>query len=600
MKCHTLIPCLVAAAGLAIAPGCKKKETAASAPAAGSAANGGNGGNAAGVGSPGSAGAAPVTTAAGGAVTDLPVVADCPKSLGGSEKVARTIKKACGPIVVTSNYVIAGTLTLEAGVVLKFQPGTDLEVGYGAPGAKLVIQGGDAPDQRVVFTTAGDQAAGVWKGVWLYDGAARSSITGLDVAYAGEDGNAAFTIKDAPDVTFTKSTIKHAKDVGLTALGKSTFAAFTANTFDDIGKIALAVEPTTVGTLAPGNTFGKDAFIQVAGGKLERDATWKNVGAPYHVIDEVNVNTASTPTTLTLTDVTLVFPNNSEVAIGYGGKGKLIVTGPAVFTSADGKPGSWKGVRIYDTGDATIDNATFIGGGSDDGTGALMVKGGGKLALGTATFKDNKVGLWADPGATVLAPKPLTFSGNTTAAHLAPPAFGGLSGANVYDDGAVIEVSGGKLTADTTWALQPKAKVAVLEELQINDGHTLTIAAGTNLAFKSGIELAVGYGGVGTLKAIGKADAPITVGALDKDAPWNGIKLYDQARAVELTNVTISGVGDGFGVTAKSGSVGKLDHVSCAACAATIAPECGAKVDTATAVTAGAGTKLAIKKPDGC
>jgi hypothetical protein len=583
--------------GLGLVAGCKKKD--ATAPSTGSAQGGSatSGGGAA-VGSGGGAGSAAVATAAGGAVGDLPVVTDCPKSLGGSEKVARTIKKECGPIVITESLNIEGSLTLEAGVVLKFQPDTELVVGYNGT-AKLIVKGGDAPDQRVVFTSNGDKAAGVWKGVMLHDGADRSSITGLDVEYAGQADGAAVTLRSAVDVTFTKSTIKHAKDRGLEARETSTFAAFTGNGFDDIGKVALAVEPSTVGSLGAGNTFAKDAFVEVHGGKIPVDATWRNVGAPYHVDEEIGVDTATTPSTLTLTDVTLVFASGSKLSVGYGTKGRLVVTGPAVLTSLDGKPGSWGGVVVYDSGEATIDNATLSGGGADDGGGVLTAKGSAKLTLGAVTFKDNKVGLWLDDGAVFSAPKPLTFAGNERAAHVAATPFGGLSGANVYADGQIVEIAGGQIHADTTWSTQPKAAIQISDEVSVADSRTLTIAAGGTYAWKTGAKLSVGYGGTGTLKILGKADAPVTFTALGKGDQWEGVKLFDEARGVELTQLVLADVtGDG-GVIAKQSTTGKLDHVSCARCAATFVPDCNAKIE-ATAVTAGVGTKVATKKADGC
>src|SRR5690348_1219545 len=157
------------AAGLTLTVGCKKKDDkakAGDAAPAGAAAAGAAGGGAAGT----AAGTA-VATAAGEGVGDLPAVADCPKSLAGQEKVARTIKKECGPVVVTDNYTVDGTLTLEAGAVLKFKPGAKLDVGYYGP-ARLVVKG--TKEAPVTFTSAGDAAAGEWAGVRLFEGAKRS------------------------------------------------------------------------------------------------------------------------------------------------------------------------------------------------------------------------------------------------------------------------------------------------------------------------------------------------------------------------------------------------------------------------------------------
>ncbi len=588
------LPVVMFAVGLGVVAGCKAKEKDNNGLATGSGHAG------AGSGAPvaGSAGSAVIETAAGSAIGDLPVVSDCPKSLSGGEKVARTIKKECGPVAVIGEYEVNGSLTLEAGVVLKFAPDAKLSVGYNDVPAKLFVKGGDAPDQRVLFTSGGDKAPGVWRGVELYGGAGRSQITGLDIEYAGAADGAALRLRGAIDVAFTRSSVKHARNLGIEATAGSTFSAFSGNTFDDIAKIALAVEPVTVGTLGAGNTFPKDAFVEIRAGKVPVSATWKNIGAPYHVADEVSVATETTPTTLTLADVTLVFDSGASLAIGYSSKGKLVVTGPATFTSAEAKPGSWKGVWIYTNGEAQIDNATFAGGGRDDG-GALNGKQGAVIALGAVTFKDSKYGLWLEDGVNLSAPKVLTFSGNDKAARMWAGSFGALGATNVYADGQLVEIGGGKLAADTTWSPQGKASVQVLDEVSIGDGHTLTIAGGATYAWKSGIELAVGYNTAGTLKIAGTATAPVVMTASAKGDTWNGVKLYAEARGSALAYLDLADVGGEGGVFAKSGAAGKLDHVTCARCAATFAFECGAKVEPA-AVTTGAETKLAVKKPDGC
>jgi hypothetical protein len=571
--------------GLALVPGCKKKGDA---PAAGSGAST----------SSTSAGSAAPATAAGGEVQALPVVTDCPKSLGGTEKVARTITKACGPITVTETLTVDGSLTLEAGAVLKFQPDTGLVIGYHGP-AKLIVKGGEAPDQRVVLTSAGDQAPGVWTGVTLDDGADRSQITGLDIQYAGQTGGAALALRDAVDIVLTKSSISHAKEVGVSTQGKSAFAQFAANRFDDIGRAALAVDPGVVDKLAAGNTFAKDAFIEVRGGSLTGDATWKNVGAPFHVIGSVYAETATGPASLTIAFATLAFAPDAELAVGYHSRGKLRITGTSVLTSLDGKPGTWPGVRIYDGGEATIETATITSGG-DDHLGAVAVKRGGKLTLGEVAFKDNKLALSADEGSTLAAAKPLTFAGNALAARLSPTALGALTAANVFGDGDVIEVSPGALAATTTWLTQPKVQVHVMGDVAVEGDFTLTVAAGGTYLWKGGAGLSVAYHGGGTLKVAGTEAAPVVFGALVAGEPWTGIRLDEGARNVELTHLELADVGGDAGVIATRSAVGKLDHVRCARCAATVAPACGAKLDTATAVTAGASTPVAIKKATGC
>ncbi|HWO25910.1 MAG TPA: hypothetical protein VNO30_44550, partial [Kofleriaceae bacterium] len=510
--------------------------------------------------------------------------------------VARTIKKECGPITVTESLRIDGSLTLEPGVVLKFQPDTELIVGYHGA-AKLIVKGGEAPDQRVVMTSAGDQAAGVWKGINLEAGADRSQITGLDLDYAGDAGGAAIRMQDTSDVTLSKTRIRHAKEHALVTRGKVSFAEFAGNQIEDAGKLALSLEPSTVGTLGTSNTFSPDAVIEIRGGTVDADATWKNAGAPYQVTETVQVQN-QTGATLTISDATLAFMSDAQLMIGYSLRGKLKIVGPAVLTGVDGKPGSWPGIDIGDTGEAMIENATLSNGGAAD-RGVLTVQSGGKLTLGEVTFKDNKVGLWAADRSSLTASKPLTFRGNERAAHLSATGLGALAAANVYGDGQIIDVVGGALHADTTWLSQAKASVQLLGNVDVDGSFTLTIRGGT-YQWKPDTGMRIGYSAPGSLKIVGKANAPVTFTSLLEGEAWKGIDLSDHARAIELTYLDLADASGDAGVLARPNVAGKLDHVTCARCAATFAPACGAKLETSATVAAGPQTKLAIKKPTGC
>src|SRR5262249_13661872 len=127
------------------------------------------------------AAAAPAATASGGEESSAATVTGCPKSLAGAESVNRVITRECGVVLVSDDYHLNnGDLTLEAGATLAFKEGTSLNIGYNDT-AKLIVRGtAEAP---VRFTSAGDRAPGVWRGVRLYDHADRSTIDHLIVEY---------------------------------------------------------------------------------------------------------------------------------------------------------------------------------------------------------------------------------------------------------------------------------------------------------------------------------------------------------------------------------------------------------------------------------
>jgi hypothetical protein len=569
------------AAGLTLAVGCKKKDDKAKAgdAAAAGAATGAAGAEAAGAGA---AGGTAVATAAGEGVGDLPAIADCPKSLAGQEKVARVIKKECGPVVVTDNYTVDGTLTLEAGAVLKFKPGAKLDVGYYGP-ARLVVKG--TKEAPVTFTSAGDAAAGEWSGVRLYEGAKRSSLEGLVLEWAGDADKGALYV-DAEDVTLTGSTIRGAKEIGVRGGDKATFAAFTGNTFDKPGKVAVSVEPKTVGTMGEGNTFPPDAYIEIRGGTVDHDAKWVLVGAPFNVTDDVHVDgkEGRRATLEIVAGSELRFVGDASLTIGYYQSAGLKVSGtkekPVGFRGVDKKPDGWTGLAIHDSGEGTITGAIFESGGADDDHGALAVNHG-SLTVKDTRFVGNQLALSVSQDAKKFVGTGLAFEGNGKAALVYAENAEGLGEGNTYADKQTIEIRGGTVGKDATWALQPGAIVQVTEDIHV-DKATLRIAAGAQLAFKEGTELSIGYYQEASLKLPGTPAAPIVLrGVRDEKDSWDGVRLYENTRDAELTSVQLVNVSAPAGVKVQGRGRAKLNKVSCQGCEATLTFDCESKVEQA-------------------
>ncbi|HEY0194731.1 MAG TPA: hypothetical protein VGC42_26645 [Kofleriaceae bacterium] len=566
---------------LAAAPGCKKPhdgDKLGSSSNAGTAANG-----------TGSAPASPIPTAEGGAIADLPVVSDCPKSLGGAEAVARTIKKECGPVIVTKEYDVNGSLTLEAGAVLKFQDGADLEVGYNGA-AKLIIKG--TAQDPVLLTSAGDAAPGAWPGVRLYEHAARSQLAGVIIENAGGDKGALFV--DAADVTLTGSTIRNAKDIGLKVDHRGTFAKMADNTFDRAGKLAVSIYPEAVGGLGS-NKLDAGAVVQIEPGHVTDSAKWQNPGAPYQLIGEIDVDGKNGRATLEITAGTELHGKDAELDIGYSSEATLVVSGtadkPVVFTAAEDKtPGAWHGIWIYGKGEAKIANATiaYAGGGAED-RGALMMEGGVASITGV-TFDQNKrgVNIKGEPALKAFDHNKLSASAGP-ALEIVADQIGGLGTGNTFDKDAHIQVTRGKIQHTAVW--QPQGvPYEVTQELTIDDKVVLTLSPGVELAFATDQQLSVGYSSDGTLKASGTADKPITLRPLRDDVTWKGVWFYEHAAASELAHVQISSTSGDAAIQVEHNASVKLSDITGTRCAgAVVTSKCGATLTTS-AIKAVGGT----------
>jgi hypothetical protein len=513
--------------------------------------------------------AEPVDDAAGEAA-DGAAVTDCPESLGGRENVDRTITKACGVVAVTGNYSIEGaTLTLEAGVTLAFKDGAELSVGYYEP-AKIVVQGTKA--EPVTFTSGGDKAPGVWKGLRLYPKSSRSSIDGLVVEYAG-NGKGAVMI-EGEDVVFKNSTVRHAKGLGLEATVKATFAEFTGNRFEDVGNVAVRMPPQLVGSIGVGNTFDAKSRIHIPAGTVEADATWPALGVPYLVVGEVRVDgKEGVRSRLTIAEGARIhFDGDARMSIGYYAEGTLTAKGssskPVVFGSNDRRePGSWRGIAVYGKGEAELEQVTFEHGGKREAEGVLLGDNRSRITVKQCTFRANKAGIvlrGADVEAVAIDGN--TFESTPLAIRLPAHEVGALGPGNVYEGDARVIIEGGKTGKDAKWVPQKGATVELDGNLGV-DGGTLEVAPGFALLVTDGVGIDVGYYENAALRLMGTATEPIRlVGTRDEPGTWKSVVFHRNAHGNEIRHVQIANAGGEGGVVFKRESDGKIDTLTCEKC----------------------------------
>lgn len=103
--------------------------------------------------------------------------------------------------VVRDSTAVDPTLRIEPGVVLRFEPGGVLEVGFSAFGGALVAEG--TAEDPIVFTSASPTpAAGDWVGLIVRDASdpALQRVDHARIEYAGGDsGGQGFDCSDTPD-----------------------------------------------------------------------------------------------------------------------------------------------------------------------------------------------------------------------------------------------------------------------------------------------------------------------------------------------------------------------------------------------------------------
>jgi len=548
------------------------------------------------------AGKAGPVSAAGGGVDAVVRVSECPKSLGGADKVHRVISKDCGVVPVTEDYYVdGGSLTLEAGSSLSFKDGTGLYVGYYEP-AKLIVQGtAEAP---VVLTAAGDKVAGVWRGVSLNEHAARSTIEGLVIEYAGNEESALYVA--AADVSVKASKIRDAKGTGVLIADAGTLAAFTDNELKKLGsKTAISGPASAVGGLGAGNRFDPEAHILVRGGGVSRSASWSPAGAPLVIGGEVYVDGSEAQAAkLELTaGLELRFGAAGSLVVGYYNQAALAVKGtaeaPVTFTAHEKREaGGWGGVTVHGKGEATIDHAAFEFGGREESDGVLAVRGGA-LGLTASTFRSDKVGVSVDEGGRVTAFADNKFAATPVAVRLTANHVMALGESNAYDRDSRIKIDGAAaIKGKATWHAQG-VPIEWAGELYI-DGE-LTLAAGVALLGQPDARLVVGYYDTAALLVKGTAAAPVTIGPADTATnSWVGIWLSGKASGSSLEHLVLTGASADAAIDVAGGVTATLSAVTCAKCKnAVVGWGCGATV-TSSQVLAADGTPKVDVRPEGC
>ena len=541
-----------------------------------------------------------VKTASGGDVGDLKQVNDCPKALAGSEKVARTIPKGCGPILVTSGWQLEGALTVEAGVTFKFQEGVDAQFGR-AETTKVVIKG--TPQEPVTMTSAGDAVAGFWSGVWFGDHTGRSRIENLVIEHGGDEKG--ILRLSSNDIVVKGLTVRDAKVVGLYIDDNVRLGELSGATFEKAGKIAVSLPTAAIAAVAPGNKFDAGAFVEVRGGALEDSAKWQNPGAPYVFRSGIDVHGKAGRATLEIAAGTeLRFDQDLDFDVGYNGAAALVVAGtadkPVIFTGSDASV-SWHGLWLYNGSDAKIDFASFSGGGSDANRGVLLVDSGATLTLTSSIFKGNKGGVTLTGEGKIKAfDKNQLDGGERPALSLPSNEVAGLGAGNTFAKEARIEIHGGKVKSAATWVPQT-VPYSVLDELVVDEKGALTLQPGVDIVFAKDQQMSVGYNGEASLKAVGTAEKPIKLHGEHDDADaWKGLFFYDHARDSELGNVRLEGAGGDAGVIVKEGATVKISDLVCAKCTnAAVTSACKSKVDLKN-VKAEGGTPKDVIKPEGC
>ncbi len=299
---------------------------------------------------------------------------------GGDVTSNRTLTKACSPYTITRSINVNGnaTLSIEPGVTLRFAPDTILSIGYSSA-AKLSAIGTAA--SPITFTSSNSTpGAGDWAGVQLWGNTmSATSLAYVKLDYCGSNGDACLVgigVKSGR-VTVDHTTFAHVGAGSNGILEKDADSNFTIGncTFNDIPssptlQFAISVYAPSFAGIDSTNTFNGNAMVELMGGSIATNTSWKNLGTEVAVSGSLSIGGAATPTLTIAAGSVFKFATDLGISIGYANAGSLTLAGTATsritLTSLAGTPGpgDWNGITIWSSSSAKITYSTISYGGS--------------------------------------------------------------------------------------------------------------------------------------------------------------------------------------------------------------------------------------------
>ncbi|MDC0713576.1 hypothetical protein POL68_34240 [Stigmatella sp. ncwal1] len=479
---------------------------------------------------------------------------------------------ANNPHLVRGQIALTGTpaptLTLEKGVVIRFEADAELRVLQGA----ILAQGTQDAGIRMVLDPG---AAGVkWRGLVF---AHKDSVSQLEHVALSECGGASgaggcIVIQDQAAPVLRDVTVQRSGTSGvLVAQDGSGFGASSArlNVSDSQG-YAVRMGSNQADTLPTGGTFsGNQPNAIELRGNVARSQTWRHLGIPYDVPAQVDVSGTPTPTLTLSAGVVLRFGRASALAIGENGLGELVVDGtaaaPILFTAdaAAPQPGHWYGVHLQPrTSSSTrLSHVTIEYAGAERpagraGRGNLNIygnsAGGGARPIlnNVIVQKSSHYGVFLQedgafgPGSALLTSR----DNGGYAIALEGNFVGSIPQGGVFSGNAInaVEILYGGVRETQTWS-NLGIPYVLNETLEVGSANSpkLTLTPGTELRFALDKALIVGQTRPGTLSAEGTATAPIRF-VPNTETParghWRGLYFWQaEGSRLDYTVVTHGG-----------------------------------------------------------
>lgn len=490
-----------------------------------------------------------------------------------SETITKdTVWKAVNNPHLIKSYVkvSSGTLTVEPGVIVKFETGGYLEIG--GTNAKLLAIG--TSDKPILFTSnSTSPQVGDWRDIVFKQGAIDSRLEHCKVEYGGNSTSSGMIdINSNALVSMNSCELSNSLYFPIVADDGNGFVSFTNNTITSTTTHAMELHGRNIGSIGDGNIFNipeNYGILVTDNGAgyvyITESASWRKVNVPYFLEKEAIVKGGAT---LTIeAGNTIRFMAGKGIRVGYNSEnGSLVAKGTEAdsiyFTSASASPqvGDWKSLDFENGAiNCELQYCSISYGGASTSLGMINVQGAALLSVknskisnakyiaveaesdgnGFVEFQDNK--LYGVDGQHLMAVKGF---------HV-----GDIGVGNVFyaaDNYGILITGGGTgyayVDADDYWRSH-NVPYFVEDDIYIRKEAAITIQEGAEFRFYSGTKLLVGTSsnGSGKLIARGTSEKPIvftSANATPQKGDWRGIEFSSYTLAgSELSYCNVSYAG---------------------------------------------------------
>lgn len=455
------------------------------------------------------------------------------------------------PFLITEDRTLEGTLAPPADIVvtngatLTIAPGTVIT--FASDRALRVLDGAlkaDGTSDEPILLKGVDAGRGRFAGVDLSaqtrSGTSLSFVT-IDGAGGSSPGCLSLDNVPADRVALADVTLKNCSTAALSLRG----AASSLTSFDRIAvegaDIGVVADAALVGDVDERITTTDVGAHSLIGGVVEASLQIAGQDDAWHVEGDLEVGGTASPVLTLAAGTTLRFEGGHWLRVGSVGPGGLVAAGtveaPVLLSSIDSgaSKGSWLGVYFEDDtlSGTQLAFTTIEAGGEDDfgSQGCITVPSSAlnnKLAFSDLTLRNCRAaGIGIDDGASPFATfDRVTFNACDVGISSGVNALAGVDEPATFVSTPRNVLLAGTVDRDLTIVAQP-VFTDVDGSIDVVDGATLTLSAGTELRFPTEDWLRIGpNGSAGRLVANGTAEDKVVLGSVDEGATtasWLGV-----------------------------------------------------------------------------